>query len=90
MLCLALGKHPDARVGKINWYSDEDKPIKKLANVTPLLNFSYDFAVPEEDKKLSKMLKEYNNETDFQKASANVTQIFDRIDKLNGISFYWL
>jgi len=85
-----LEEHPDARVGKINWYSDQDKRIKKLANIKTLLNFSYDFAVPQEDKELFKMIKDYNNEPDFTKPSVNVTQIFDRIDKVNGISFYWV
>ncbi|MFX0198985.1 MAG: hypothetical protein ACFFCW_22920, partial [Candidatus Hodarchaeota archaeon] len=42
-----LKKHPHAIVGKFNWYEGQDNRFKRLKDVMPLLNFSFDFALPD-------------------------------------------
>ena len=85
-----LKKHPDAVLGLINWHSKHNKRTKKLKHAIPLKNFSYDFAIPRQDKKLTKLISDYNRKPWTPSLIKDIDKIFDKIDALNGINFYWI
>lgn len=85
-----LKKHPDAVVGKVNFYQDDDNEMKSLKDTLPLRNFSYAFAIPGKDEKLQKLIRNYNSKPWTPSLIKDVNRIFDRIDQLNGITFYWI
>lgn len=81
-----LKKYPNALTGRINWYGKKGfKPLKDVE----FYNFSWDFAIPEYDSKLDKLLIEYNKAVgkDIYKYVKAVTK---RIEKIKGIHFYWI
>jgi hypothetical protein len=55
-------------------------------------NFEYDFCIPEYDNKLVEMIENYNNPKPLNsKVIMNeINHIFNRIEKLNGITFRWV
>ena len=86
-----LKKYPDAIVGKINWYEGEDNEFKRLADVMPLLNFSYSFALPKEDQWAYEWAYTWNNLLTLAEKTTDVVQKFmDYIDEQDGIHFYWI
>lgn len=85
-----LKQHPDAVLGHINWHSEHNKRTKKLKDAIPLENFSYDFAIPRQDKELAKLILDYNHKPWTPSLIKDIDKIFTRIDALNGIKFYWI
>lgn len=82
-------------LGDINFYDEKRKKIQTgQASVYEeytgqmVYNFGCDFAVPEKDEELEKMIREWN--TDIWPANTKlVPQITARIEALGGISFVW-
>lgn len=85
-----LEKYPDAVVGNINYYHDNDKEIKNLKDVMPLLNFSYAWATPQKDEILLTLIKNYNTKEGTYNLVVAIDKILTRIDKLDGINFNWI
>ena len=87
-----LANHPRAVVGRINYFHNSGKEIKNLEDIMPLLNFAFDWAIPQKDDKLIKLIQDHNNApfNGMGNITASVDKIFDRIEKLNGITFFWI
>jgi len=86
-----LKKHPNAIVGRFNWHEDADCKFRRLKDVMPLLNFSYDFALPDFDDWAFEYVRTWNeNLTLAQKSPEYVEQFWDYIDTENGIHFFWI
>lgn len=86
-----LNKHPDAVVGKINWYTEGDKEFPLLKDHMPLKNFSFNFALPERVRLLELAIKSWN-ETEFEAKHAMraIERINIWIANAKGIQFFWL
>ncbi len=85
-----LKKYPNAVTGNVNFYQDDDKEMKNLKDALPLRNFSCVFAIPGKDEKLAKLIRNYNSKPWTSSLINDVNRIFDRINQLNGITFYWI
>ncbi len=86
-----LKKHPEAVVGKINWFKNTDSDFPQLHYHMPLKNFSFNFALPERVKLIELAIKSWN-ETDFEAKVAviHLEKINAWIRGAKGIQFFWL
>jgi len=86
-----LEKHREAVGGRINYYKDEDKQIRRVKEIEPMHNFAIDWIIPEFDDKVQKLIVDHNG-TPFDGMKAitkRVYGIFDRIEGLGGITLSW-
>jgi len=80
-----LKKHPDAVAGRINWFWKSDRQLQRLATLD-WRNFCVDFAIPAPDHQLMCLLEKWNGSS----GRITVDKIFERIEALGGVVFYWI
>ena len=86
-----LVKHPNAIVGKINQYDPEDENFERLDQVLPLFNFSYSFAIPQEDPKIYDFVYDWNKRLNLKEMTVAKLETFqDMVEEVGGIHFYWI
>lgn len=81
--------YPDAWVGNVNQYENNNQPIMKKYSGEFIHNFEWDFIIDKYSIDLTDRIIAYNKAKTMQEADILLTHVYSMLPKRNSITFTW-